>query len=318
VPTELADHGPAGTLTSALGRAGATTREAISEIRQGALGSQSYHEYFALTGYPFSDIRQPTSFWDKGPFAAAVRAVTAPVLAGQRPVMLLGAPGSGRTFVCEMIRAREPRILTFTVEPQLLFGVRPMVALCRQLGVASLKPSADQRSLVEAFLLHALPRGKADAIAVVVIDGIDPGDRELIHELGEVLYRAPRGRLSMILIGAEDLPARLAEASAPQTLLAGPPPVVLGAMTLEETVDYIDFRLRTIGGSARGLELDLATRQLLHARSGGNPKLVNVFCHNAMTIAALKKEPRVTLTALRVGMKSKSYLSPEAARALLG
>lgn len=317
--TVAVDRGPAGTMTSAVGRAaGTATREAISEIRHGALGSQSYHELFALTGYPFSDIRQPTSFWDAGPFAAAVRALSAPVLAGQRPAMLLGAPGSGRTFVSEMIRARQPRILTFQIEPQLLFGARPLVSLCRQLGVSTLSPGADQRSLVEAFLLHAVPRGKADAVAVIVIEHLDPADRDLLQELGDILQSAPRGRLSMILVGPEDLPARLAEARAPEALLSGPPPVVVGAMSLPEMVDYIDFRMKTIGGSARGLELDLATQQLLHARSGGNPKLVNVFCHNAMTIAALKQEARVSLASLRVGMKSKGYLSPEAARALLG
>lgn len=321
VPTDVADHGPAGTLTSAILRGGGTTtREAISAFRHGggAFGSQSYHQFFALTGYPFSDIRQPTSFWDAGPFASALHGLAAPLLAGERPAMLLGAPGSGRTFVCEKLRASSPRLLTFPIEPQLLFGARPMVALCRQLGVAAISASTDQRSLIEAFLLHALPRDRADAIAVAVVDGIGAEDHELLQELGAILHSAPRGRFSMVLVGAEDLPARLAAAGAPEALLAGPPPIALRAMSQQEMIDYIDFRMRTVGGSKRGLDLDIASQQFLYARSGGNPKLVNVFCHNALTIAALKRERKVTLSSLRLGMKSKSYLSPDAARPLLG
>jgi type II secretory pathway predicted ATPase ExeA len=75
--------------------------------------------------------------------------------------------------------------------------------------------------------------------------------------------------------------------------------------------------MRVVGGSPEGLELDLASTQLLHARSNGSPKLINVFCHNALTIAALKQERKVKLSSIRYAMKSKSYLTPEAARALL-
>jgi serine/threonine protein kinase/type II secretory pathway predicted ATPase ExeA len=317
-PTQRVAMAGAGTLQSAGRQASTTTREAIAAFRQiGTFGQQTYHEFFALTGYPFSDIRQPTSFWDAGPYATAVRTLAAQILAGQRPAMLLGAPGSGRTFVCEMVRGKFPQIFTFPIEPQLLFGTRVMVALCRQFGAATISPSASQRFLVEAFLAQVLPRDRPDAVAVVVVDGVDPEDQEILLELDDILRNAPGRKLSMVLIGTEDLPARLVTMHAPPGLLAGPPPVTLRSMTPQEMIDYVEFRMKSIGGSARGLELDIASQQLLHARSGGSPKLVNVFCHNALTIAALKQEREIPLSTLRLGMKSKNYLSPEAARDLL-
>lgn len=280
-------------------------------------GQYSYRNHFGLTGYPFSDIRQPSFFWDAGPYAWVLRTLASQIVAGQRPAILVGEPGSGRTFVCEMIKNKVPRIQVFTVEPQLLFGTRPLVALCRQLGVASATPSMSQQFLVDAFLGHALQRAGSDAIAVLVVDGVDPDDHDLLMELHDILRNSPAGRLSMILVGAPDLPSILASNGVPRELYSGAQSLLLPGMTQQEMVEYIDFRMRSVGGSGRGLNLDIASQQLLHARSGGSPKLVNIFCHNALTIAALQGETEVSLSSIRLGMKSKSYLTAEAALALI-
>ncbi|WP_437317939.1 protein kinase domain-containing protein [Sorangium sp. So ce385] len=280
-------------------------------------GQYSYRDHFGLTGYPFSDIRQPSSFWDAGPYAWILRTLASQIVAGQRPAILVGEPGSGRTFVCEMIKNKVPRIQVFTIEPQLLFGTRPLVSLCRQVGATAISPNLSQQFLVDAFLGQALLRAGPDAIAVLVIDGVDPEDHELLMELHDILRCAPLGRLSMILVGAPDLPATLASNGVPRELYTGAQSLLLPGMTQQEMIEYIDFRMRSVGGSGRGLKLDLASQQLLHARSGGSPKLINIYCHNALTLAALQGEPEVSLSSIRLGMKSKSYLTADAATALL-
>jgi serine/threonine protein kinase len=286
--------------------------------RPETLGSQSYHDFFGLTGYPFSDIRQPSSFWDAPPFGSALRMLASQIIEeGARPATLLGPSGSGRTFLCEMLKVKYPELFVFTIEPQLLFGAQPMLTLCRQQGAGHVGPTTPQRALIEAFLEVAIPEDAKGAIAVIAVDGLDPSDQELLAQLDDVLRSAPKGKLSMILVGGEDLPERLTPATTPKSLLSGPPPAVLRPMTPREMVRYIEFRMTTVGGSPEGLDLDLPSQQLLHARSAGSPKLVNVFCHNALTIAALKQEKKVKLSSIRLAMKSKSYLSPEAARSLL-
>lgn len=280
-------------------------------------GQHSYRDHFGLTGYPFSDIRQPGSFWDAGPYAWILRTLASQIVAGQRPAILVGEPGSGRTFVCEMIKNKVPRIQVFSLEPQLLFGTRPLVSLCRQVGASAISPTLSQQFLVDAFLGQALLRAGSDAIAVLVIDGVDPEDHDLLMELHDILRCAPPGRLSMILVGAPDLPATLASNGVPRELYSGAQSLLLPGMTQQEMIEYIDFRMRSVGGSGRGLNLDLASQQLLHARSGGSPKLINIFCHNALTLAAIQGEPEVSLSSIRLGMKSKSYLTAEAAITLL-
>ncbi|WP_437636342.1 protein kinase domain-containing protein [Sorangium sp. So ce854] len=280
-------------------------------------GQYSYRNHFGLTGYPFSDIRQPSFFWDAGPYAWVLRTLASQIVAGQRPAILVGEPGSGRTFVCEMIKNKVPRIHVFSIEPQLLFGTRPLVSLCRQIGAASATPAMSQQHLVDAFLGHALQRAGSDAVAVLVVDGVDPEDHDLLMELHDILRSAPPGRLSMILVGAPDLPSTLASNGVPRELYSGAQSLLLPGLTQQEMIEYIDFRMRSVGGSGRGLNLDIASQQLLHARSGGSPKLVNIFCHNALTIAALQGEAEVSLSSIRLGMKSKSYLTAEAAMSLI-
>ncbi|AUX39434.1 uncharacterized protein SOCE26_008260 [Sorangium cellulosum] len=304
---------PTGSLATPTGTILVSSSSALAS----STGQYGYREHFGLTGYPFSDIRQPSFFWDAGPYAWILRTLASQIVAGQRPAILVGEPGSGRTFVCEMIKNKVPRIHVFTVEPQLLFATRPLVALCRQVGATGVSPNLGQQFLVDAFLGQALLRAGTDAIAVMVVDGVDPDDHELLTELHDILRCAPPGRLSMILVGAPDLPSSLASNGAPRELYSGAQSLLLPGMTQQEMIEYIDFRMRSVGGSGRGLKLDVASQQLLHARSGGSPKLINIFCHNALTLAALQGEPEVGLSSIRLGMKSKSYLNAEAAANLL-
>lgn len=278
------------------------------------LGQQSYHQYFSLKGYPFSDIRQPSSFWEGGPYGPALLGMAARVGAGQRMSMLVGPPSSGRTFLCEMLQHKLPDTLVFSLEPQLLMGPQLFLALCRQVGV-TVNPSSSQRFLAEAFLAHVLP-DRPDATAVIVVDGVDPNDRELLQEMDRILQATPRRKFCLVLVGTESLPQDLIRNGAPQSLLGGGPPIHLRAMTQQEMVEYIDFRMKTVGGMG-GFTLDNASRQLLFLRSGGIPRLVSIYCHNALTLAMLRQERLPRLDTLRLAMKSKSYLSPAAARSLL-
>jgi type II secretory pathway predicted ATPase ExeA len=281
----------------------------------GMISQLSYPSFFTLRGYPFSDIRQPANYWDAGPYADAVRQLTNQIEDMTRPILFLGPPGSGKTFTCEMLQHKIPGAHVFTVEPQLLFGAKIFFILARQVGV-TLNATASTRLMIEAFLNKVLPKDEPNSVAVVVIDSVDPADRDLLAELGTIVSTARTARFTLILIGPEGLPEALSLNGAPQSLLPVQSPVVVRPMTQQEMAAYVDFRMTEIGG-ASGFKLDDATRQILHARSGGNPKLVNIYCHNALTLAVLKQETTLQFDTLRMGMRSKTYLTPDAARALL-
>ncbi len=283
----------------------------LAEISQSSLASGSHGSYqflFALSGHPFSEIRQPEHFWDQGPYGWALRALTSQLQAGASATMLLGPEGSGRTFLCDAMAQRTPNLQLFRVEPQLLFGDPILVSLCRQYSL-DVKPDASTRLLVQAFLNQTTANQPGRRVALV-IDCFDPEDDELAAEVQALLQLAAGTPLSLVLVGAPDCLAHFPSYD-------GAPPVTLRPMNRDEMLEYINFRLLAIGGAADPLALDLATQQLLYARSGGIPRLMNIFCHNALTIAAVQGHTELSFELFRLGMKSNQYLNEESARELL-
>ncbi|GAB4526799.1 MAG: hypothetical protein Tsb0020_44470 [Haliangiales bacterium] len=283
----------------------------LAETSQSSLASGSHGSYqllFALNGHPFSEIRQPEHFWDQGPYGWALRALTSQLQAGASATMLLGPEGSGRTFLCDTMAQRAPNLQLFRVEPQLLFGDPILVALCRQYSL-DVRPDTSTRLLVQAFLNQTTANQPGRRVALV-IDSFDPEDDELAAEVQALLRLTASTPLSLVLIGDPDCLAHFPSYD-------GAPPVTLRPMNRDEMLEYINFRLLAIGGAADPLTLDLATQQLLCARSGGIPRLVNIFCHNALTIAAVKGHTELSFELFRLGMKSNQYLNEQSARELL-
>jgi serine/threonine protein kinase len=275
---------------------------------------RSYRDYFGLKDHPFSDIRQPAFYWYGGPFAEALQEMTSALTAGKLCV-LCGAPGSGRTFTCESLPRKNRRLLMFTVEPQLLLGTPVLVSLCRQAGVA-INESASHRFVLSAFLGQVSQAERPDSLPTLVIDGVDPADTDILRDVAGLRKVAPPNKLGIVLTGPETLAAELAVRPEAAALARDAQAVTLRNMTQGEMVTYVQYRMNEAGGG-RQLELDAAAQQILFARTGGNPKLVNVYCHNALTLAALLGETEVKFKTLRIGMKSKTYLTAGTALALI-
>jgi serine/threonine protein kinase len=290
-----------------------------TELSERASSSQSgERSTMTARGYLFSEIRQPLYFWDGGPYAWALRTLAMQVTGGCRATMLLGPEASGRTFLCDILTHKVPGLHVFRMEPELLFGERLLISLCRQHGM-DINPGASMRFFVEAFLSQALPADQPGATAVIAIDRIQPDDSDLIGDIADILRSSSNPRLAVLMVGASDLHDRMARNGSLARLGTAlrAPPVLLRRLTLPEMVEYIEFRVKTIGGDQVSLRLEPSTQQLVHARSEGSPRLVNVYCHNALTIAWLRGNDSPGFEDFRLGMKSRAYLTPESARALL-
>jgi serine/threonine protein kinase len=298
-----------------------TDTEASSVLaRTMQLGSSQSAELSANSaqGYLFSEIRQPMYFWDAGPYAWALRTLAMQLRGGWRAAMLLGPGGSGRTFLCDMLAYKMPGLHLFRIEPEFLFGERLLISLCRQHGM-DINPGASMRFFIEVFLSQALPADQPHAMAVIAVDCVNPDDWNLIGDIADILHSANNPRLALLMVGASDLDDRLAGNGSLARLGAElrAPPVQLRRMTQQEMVEYIEFRVKTIGGGRVRLSLEPATQQLVHARSEGSPRLVNVYCHNALLVSLLRGRGSPGFEDFRLAMKSRTYLTPEAARALL-
>jgi hypothetical protein len=176
--------------------------------------------------------------------------------------------------------------------------------------------SASHRFVLEAFISSAVPPAVPDAVITFVIDGFDATDNSIVQDVILLRKHATKGRVGLILLGNEQLVADLTARRDASVLFADAEPVTLRPMNQVEMMDYIVFRMSS-AGSERNFDLDVASQQLLYSRSGGNPKLVNIYCHNALTLAATLGEQQVRFKTLRMAMRSNTYLTPRTALVLL-
>ncbi|HVG24954.1 MAG TPA: AAA family ATPase, partial [Thermoanaerobaculia bacterium] len=97
--------------------------------------------------------------------------------------------------------------------------------------------------------------------------------------------------LSVVLVGQPELESRLErEPYAPLRQRIGMR-YSLGPLSLAETVEYIEHRIRVAGGGRN--PFDAAAMEEIHALSGGVPRLINTLCTTALLDAFGEDAERV-------------------------
>ena len=118
--------------------------------------------------------------------------------------------------------------------------------------------------------------------------------------------------MSVLLIGQPELDWRLDRAAyAPLRQRIGMR-YSLGPLPLEETIAYIEHRIRVAGANRN--PFSRAAMEEIHARSGGIPRLINALATTALLDAfgddaEVIEPPRVTSAALEHRMVAPGALS---------
>jgi type II secretory pathway predicted ATPase ExeA len=86
--------------------------------------------------------------------------------------------------------------------------------------------------------------------------------------------------LSVVLIGQPELDARLARDAYTALRQRIGLRYALGPLSLEETIRYIEHRIRVAGGTRNPFSEEAMAE--IHARSGGIPRLINTLCTTAL------------------------------------
>ena len=269
----------------------------------------NYLSLFGLSFYPFNDVRNPASFWAGGPYAQACDALTGQLELGICPVQLVGAPGSGRTFVATIVQKRLNAHQTLLIQPRLLGNATLASTLCKQANVNN-APEASREDAMRLFVEAVSPPGSEDRRLLIVVDEVKPEQTELLADLAALIHTtSDRPNFAILLVGPPELDADLAAAGVPLDLRGQGEPVLLRGMEENELNSYLDFRMQTVGRAGQTIQLTNTARQLLLRRSQGFPRLINIFCHNALTLAAHTKQDQINTDTLWRAMNKRSYVT---------
>lgn len=260
-----------------------------------------YYRHFGLSGAPFQFTPSPKLLFMSKAHRETLAALEWALL--HEPggfTLLIGETGTGKTTLIVSLLARSyERVRTaYVSNPKLGFdGLLRDIA--RQLGIP---PQAERLEMFGAFDRYLAGLGEGER-AVVIVDEAQALSDEMLEDL-RLFSNRERGedqRLHFVFAGQPGLLTRLMAPGLRQVNERIGTRALLNPLEAAEARAYVEYRLAAYGGSAEAV-FGRGTVDHMLARSGGNPRRINVLCHNALLRAYHAGEPMVSLESARAAV----------------
>lgn len=252
-----------------------------------------YYRHFSLSGPPFQFTPSADVLYPSKSHKEALAALEWGLLHEPSGLtLLIGEPGTGKTTLISSVLSRhlEHVRTAYIANPRLSFD-EILQVIGRQLGIAFTSPQRLARlDAIDEFLAK---HSKHDRVTVIVDEAQVMPDR-VLEELRLLSNYTPdrQNALRFVFVGQTEFLRRLESSNLRQLNERIGARAMLSRLQPGEIQEYIDFRLRARGGSARDIFAPSALRHIAE-HSGGIPRRINVLCHNAMLLAYTSDSKRV-------------------------
>ena len=267
-----------------------------------------YYQHFGLRTNPFEIVGQPTSLYMSKAHREGLAALEWGLL--HEPgnfTLLMGEVGAGKTTLINVILNRnyDHARIAYLMNPKLSFE-EMLRSILEQLGYLPTAPT--KLDLLKKFeWLFAQLRPK-ERIAIIIDEAQDLTDETLEElRLFSNYGRSGKGHLEIMLVGQPELLERLMSPSLRQFHQRIGARAILNPLRRDEAIEYVDFKLRHSGGTAKKVFAQRALNELVD-HSQGIPRQLNLLCNNAMIRAYAADLPWVTLKVARAAIKEYENL----------
>jgi type II secretory pathway predicted ATPase ExeA/phage tail protein X len=220
----------------------------------------------------------------------------------------MGEVGAGKTTLINVILNRnyDHARIAYLMNPKLSFE-EMLRSILEQLGY--LPTAYTKLDLLKKFeWLFAQLRPK-ERIAIIIDEAQGLSDDTLEElRLFSNYGRSGKGHLEIMLVGQPELLERLVSPSLRQFHQRIGARAVLNPLQRDEAIEYVDFKLRQSGGSAKKVFAQRALNELVD-HSQGIPRQLNLLCKNALLRAYAADLPWVTLRVAQAAIKEYENLS---------
>lgn len=262
-----------------------------------------FEEFFGLTAKPFGKTPDPSFLYEshqhKEALARLEYAVDEKELA-----LLVGDIGSGKTTLSRALidRVGEAHPVILLINPRLT-PTQLLRAVARGLGI---EPARFRNELLDQIHTKLFELYEQQREPVLMIDEAQLIPSKATFDEIRLLTNFQlddQNLLSVVLIGQPELETRLErDAYAPLRQRIGMR-YSLGPLSLEETVEYIEHRIRVAGGARNPFSDDAMAE--IHAVSGGIPRLINTLATTALLDAF--GEDAETISNARVASAAQEH-----------
>ncbi|MCK5114371.1 MAG: polysaccharide biosynthesis tyrosine autokinase [Phycisphaerae bacterium] len=244
-----------------------------------------YLEFYKLNELPFSLTSEEKFFYESPVHAEGLANIIYAVRNSKGFVVLAGDPGTGKTFLLNMMANRlGTHSIVIPISSSLRNGLQLFRDISTQLGMR-LDKDTDEDTLryeVERQIVRMANRGR---LLVITIDEAQELTEGILQELRSlsVLEQSGKHAVQIVLAGEPQLLEKLKsdpkwEGIQQKVALC----YQLGHLSQEDTSEYIDFRLNVASGEETQVDFAPDAREEIFKSSDGIPRVVNVLCDNAL------------------------------------
>lgn len=239
-----------------------------------------FEEFFGLSAKPFGKTPDPTFLYESDQHREALARLEYSV-DEKDLALLVGDIGSGKTTLSRALidRVGDARPVVLLINPRLT----PMQLLRSIARGLELEPPRFRNDVLDQLhtKLYELYEQKREPVLIIDEAQLIPSKATFDEiRLLTNFQLDDQNLLSVVLIGQPELERRLErEAYAPLRQRIGMR-YSLGPLSIEETVRYIEHRIRVAGGARNPFSTD--AMEEIHQRSGGIPRLINTLATTAL------------------------------------
>src|ERR1700756_1031893 len=253
-----------------------------------------YKEFFGLRANPFNVNPDPRYLFLTRHTEEALACLTYGIQSRKGFVLLTGEVGTGKTTLInkllEWLRSQQvPTAFVFNSRMNVPQFLDYMMA---DFGLPSETLSKSQ--ILMKLYNWLLERYRAGETAVLIVDEAQNLPDEVLEEIRMMtnLETFTEKLLQIVLVGQTELEAKLKQTNLRQlrqrlTLRAKTHP-----LTADETIAYIQQRLRIAGSSGQQI-FDAEALAAIHRYSTGIPRVVNLICEHCLVSAFVDQQTMV-------------------------
>jgi general secretion pathway protein A len=263
-----------------------------------------YEEYYGFAEKPFSLTPDPKFLYKSEPHANALELLHYAVRRREGFVAITGDIGTGKTTLCRaLLEEIDKKTFTALVLNPFLSEEDLLKLILQDFGVVSREDlkrgrlaNVSKQELIDTiydFLLSLLP---LRATAVLLIDEAQNLPMPVLEQI-RILSNLETDKdklLQIVLVGQLNLNALL---KAPQMRQLDQRVSIryqLRPLTRDEAANYVSHRLTVAGGPA-SVTFDSKALDMMHRRTQGIPRLINLVCDRALLAAYTGRTNRISV-----------------------
>jgi len=242
-----------------------------------------YLEHFGLDRPPFKITPDTSMFYEGSKRGAALEALIYAINSGEGIIKVVGEVGSGKTMLCRMLEVKLSNIVdvVYIANPSLSpDNILHVIAHELHLNVKNTESKLDVMQKLQDYLL----KKHADNRQVVVF--VEEAQSMPVETLEEIrllsnLETDQHKLLQMVLFGQPELDDKLAQPQIRQLKERITHSFYLDPFPPEDTLDYLNFRLRSVGYRGPSI-FNQRTANAVEKYSSGLSRRINIIADKAL------------------------------------